>query len=425
MKLWTGKDFLAQVPPKRLADVGRHEAAVRTIVEDVQRRGDAALLEYTARFDRAVLSPAELLISEAETAAAYEAVGLETLAALTQAKENIAAFHRRQLRSDWFSASPDGSLLGQMYRPIDRVGIYIPGGTAKLCSSVLMTAVPARVAGVPEIIICTPPDATGAIDPHVLVAADMAGATCVCKAGGAQAVAALAFGTETIPAVDKIVGPGNIYVTTAKKIVYGQVDIDMLAGPSEVVILADGKADPRYVAADLLAQAEHDALATAILLTPDRELTDRVGREIERQITALPRQEIAARSLADNGAAVLVRDMEEAVVIINRFAPEHLEVLTENPLALLGRIRHAGSVFLGPYSPEAAGDYTVGPSHVLPTGGTARFYSALGVDSFRKASNLIALSCSGFAAVQDSTGRLAAIEGLAGHASAVKVRGER
>jgi len=424
MKRWTGKDFLAQIPQKRLADFGKYEAGVRAIVEAVRQRGDAAVLEYTAQFDRAVLSLAELTVTPAEIAAAYQAVGPETLAALTQAKENIAAFHGRQLRNDWLSAAADGSLLGQIYRPIDRVGIYVPGGTAKLCSSVLMTAVPAGVAGVKEIIMCTPPDATGQIDPHVLAAADMAGVTLIYKAGGAQAIAALAYGTTTIPAVDKIVGPGNIYVTIAKKLVYGQVDIDMLAGPSEVLVLADATADPRWAAADLLAQAEHDVLAGAVLVTADRELADRVANEVERQVDALPRREIAARSLADYGAIVLVQNMDEAVAVVNHYAPEHLELLTDNPFGLLGRIRHAGSVFLGPYSPEPVGDYAAGPNHVLPTGGTARYASTLGVDSFRKASNVIALSPAGFAAVRSSVVRLAEVEELAGHANAVRVRGE-
>lgn len=424
MKLWTGRDFLVQAPPKRLADLGKYEAGVRAIVEDVRQRGDAAVLEYTAQFDRAVLTSAAMLVTPAETAAAAETIKPETLAALAQAKENIASFHRRQLRNDWLSPAADGSLLGQMYRPVERVGIYIPGGTANLCSSVLMTAVPAGVAGVKEIIMCTPPDADGNVDPHVLAAADMAGVTLICKAGGAQAIAAMAYGTAKVPAVDKIVGPGNIYVTIAKKLVYGQVDIDMLAGPSEVMILADKTANPRYIAADLLAQAEHDVLAGAVLVTPDRAVAEKTKAEIARQIACLPRREIAAQALADNGAIVLARDMDEAVAVINHYAPEHLELLTENPFGLLGRIRHAGSVFLGPYSPEPVGDYAAGPNHVLPTGGTARYYSTLGADSFRKTSNIIALSYSGFAAVRESVIRLAEAEGLAGHANAVKVRSE-
>ncbi len=424
MRFWTGKEFLHNTPVKRLADLTAYETGVREIVDGVRAGGDRALCAYTEQYDGVRLTAGELTVRPEEMQAARAAVSDALWRALEQAKANIAAFHRRQLRQAWLQTAADGSILGQMYQPLERVGIYVPGGTARYPSSVLMTAVPAVIAGVKEIIMCTPPGPEGRIDPSVLAAAELAGVTRIIKAGGAQAIAALAYGTETIPAVDKIVGPGNIYVTAAKKLVYGQVDIDMLAGPSEVLVLADRSANPRWAAADLLAQAEHDQLSGVVLVTTERALAEEIAAEVDRQIEALPRREIAAAALARNGAAVIVEDLAEGIAVVNHYAPEHLELLIGNPFGVLGQIRHAGAIFVGPCSPEPAGDYAAGPNHVLPTGGTARYASALGVDSFRKTSNVIALSPGGLAAVSDSVMTIAAVEGLTAHARAIEVRGE-
>lgn len=390
------------------------------IVEDVRRRGDAALLELAARFDNAQLT--DLRVSAVEIEEAYSLVAEDFLAALRRAKESIEAFHRKQLRQSWLEPDANGSILGQVIRPLRRVGIYVPGGTAAYPSSVLMNAVPAKVAGVEEIVMVTPVKDGSKVTPEVLVAAHEAGVTEIYKVGGAQAIAALAYGTKSIPKVDKITGPGNIYVTLAKKMVYGQVDIDMLAGPSEILVVADASADPAYVAADLLSQAEHDVLASAVLITDSRDLIARVMPEVERQLAKLPRQEIARKSLLEYGAAILVNSLEEGIELANRFAPEHLELMLKDPFRYLGLVKNAGAIFLGKYSPEPLGDYFAGPNHVLPTGGTARFYSPLNIDTFTKKSSVIAYSAKGLRQVAEDVMLLARTEGLDAHAGAIKVR---
>lgn len=424
MKLILGSDFLATFPEKRLQDLERYELAAREIIQAVRAEGDSAVLRYTASYDGVELGLEQLLVTSEEIRAAYADVDDDYLPALQQAIDNVQDFHRRQLRSSWMVTSEDGSILGQNYVAIERAGIYVPGGTAPYPSSVLMNAVPARIAGVQEIVMTTPPGRNGKVNPYVLVAADRLGISCIYKAGGVQAIAALAYGTESLRPVDKIVGPGNIFVTVAKKLVYGQVDIDMLAGPSEVMVLADGTADPRFVAADLLSQAEHDSNACAVLVTDSKCLAEAVQVEVSRQWAALSRRDIAAAALEQNGAIVLVRDLQEGIKVVNHYAAEHLELLVENPFAILGQIRHAGAIFLGPWSPEPMGDYVAGPNHVLPTGGTARYYSGLGVDSYRKATNIIALSRQGFATQQQSARKLAEIEGLTAHLNAIRVRCE-
>ncbi|MDA8443116.1 MAG: histidinol dehydrogenase [Peptococcaceae bacterium] len=392
------------------------------IVADVRVRGDAALVELALKFDGFVVTPDTLQVTDAEFAAAYQSVSEEFLAALRRAHQSISEFHQKQVRTSWLEPDEQGNILGQVLRPLERVGIYVPGGTAAYPSSVLMNAVPARVAGVKEIAMVTPVKSDGIVTPEVLVAAKEAGVSEVYKVGGAQAIAALAYGTKSIKKVDKITGPGNIYVTLAKKMVYGEVDIDMLAGPSEILIVADESADAAYVAADMLSQAEHDVLASAILITPTQGLIDKVLAELERQLADLPRREIAQRSLADYGAVILADSVQDALNLANRFAPEHLELMLAEPFQYLGQVQNAGAVFLGQYSPEPLGDYYAGPNHVLPTGGTARFYSPLSVDTFTKKTSVIAYSQQGLCQVADDVMLLAETEGLAAHARAIKVR---
>ena len=397
-------------------------AAVSAILDAVRTRGDDALQDYTRQFDGVdpVLEP----IGRDRLAEMAAACDPAVYAALERAAANIADFHRRQLQQSWLDTRPDGTIVGQRIRGLDRVGIYVPGGTAAYPSSVLMNALPARIAGVKEIIMVTPPPKNGGFNPDVMAAAAIAGVDAVYLCGGAQAVAALAYGTDSILRVDKIVGPGNIYVATAKRLVYGQVDIDMVAGPSEILVLADASADPRYLAADLMSQAEHDMLASSILLTDSLEIAERTLAELEKQVQELPRQEIIRRSLADYGAVIVCRDMDEAVAFANRLAPEHLEVMCEDPMSYVGRLDNAGSVFLGKYSPEPLGDYYAGPNHVLPTSGTARFFSPLSVDSFIKKSSFIAYNRSALEAARDDILSIAHAEGLDAHAHAVAVRFE-
>ncbi|MFC4303930.1 histidinol dehydrogenase [Cohnella boryungensis] len=399
-------------------------AAVKEIVEAVRKEGDAALLRYTAMHDKVSLKPEQLRVTDEEIQGAYAKVEPEFLEALRQAAANITAFHEKQKRGSWMDVSPDGTMLGMAIRPLRRVGLYVPGGKAAYPSSVLMNVLPAKVAGVPEIALVTPP-ATGGregIDPYILVAAAEAGVTEMYRVGGAQAVAALAYGTASIPAVDKICGPGNIYVALAKRAVYGAVDIDSIAGPSEIVVLADDSAHPGYVAADMLSQAEHDEMASSVLVTTSRKLADAVAAELERQVATLPRADIARRSLEQYGAILVVDSLDEGLDVVNKLAPEHLEVLTEEPLELIGRIETAGAIFLGPYSSEPVGDYFAGPNHILPTNGTARFSSPLNVDDFLKKSSLIRYSKQ--ALFRDAAGiaTLARHEGLEGHARAVEIR---
>jgi histidinol dehydrogenase len=398
--------------------------AVAEIVEAVRRNGDEALLRYTASFDKVTLTPDLLRVTAEEVQAAYAHVDEEFLTALRQAADNIRVFHEKQKRSTWMDVSPDGTMLGMVIRPLRRVGLYVPGGKAAYPSSVLMNAIPAKVAGVPEIVMVTPP-ATGGregIDPYILVAAAEAGVSEIYRVGGAQAVAALAYGTASIPAVDKICGPGNIYVALAKRAVFGTVDIDSIAGPSEIAVLADDRADPRYIAADMLSQAEHDEMASAVLVTPSERLGKAVQAELDRQLSDLPRREIAAKSLEQYGAILIVGSLDEGVGIINRLAPEHLEIMTEDPLELLGRIETAGAIFLGPYSSEPVGDYYAGPNHILPTNGTARFSSPLSVDAFLKKSSLIRYSKQALERDARGIAVLARHEGLEGHARAVEIR---
>ena len=409
-------------PPSEVSpDVVR---AVEAIVADVRTRGDAALLDYSARFDGfAPTSPAGLALSAAELEAGERAVEPPVRAALAYAAERIERYHAAALPKSWRLTDEHGSVLGQDVRPLDRVGIYIPGGRAAYPSTVLMTAVPARVAGVREIVLVTPPAADGRVPAAVLAAARVAGVTEGWRLGGAQAVAALAYGTASVRRVDKIVGPGNIYVALAKTRVFGDVGIDMVAGPSEVVVIADRGADPAWIAADLLAQAEHDPMARALLITDAPALLPRVDAALTTQLTQLPRRTIAAESLERNGAFILVGDLEAAVDVANRLAPEHLELMVAVPAALLPRVRHAGAVFLGAHTPEVVGDYVAGPNHVLPTAGTARFASPLGTEDFVKRSSVIEYSPSGLAAAQAHLGALARVEGLDGHGRAAALRG--
>jgi histidinol dehydrogenase len=397
-------------------------AGVAAIVDDVRRQGDSALLELTKRFDGVELAVAEIRVSEAEWAAA--AVPADLGAALAEAARRIEAFHRHQLPRSWWVRDEHGSLLGQQVTPLDRVGCYVPGGTAAYPSTVLMNMIPARVAGVRELAIVSPPGPGGRLDPTVLVAARLAGATEAYKVGGAQAVAALAYGTATIPRVDKIVGPGNLYVALAKRLVFGDVGIDMLAGPSEVVVVADAGADPRHVAADLLAQAEHDAMARAVCLTDVPALADAVAAEVARQCLPLSRAAIAGAAVRDHGAVVVTRDLDEAIEVANRLAPEHLELSVADPFTWLSKVRHAGAIFLGRHTPEVVGDYLAGPNHVLPTGATARFASGLSVEDFVKRSSLIHYTPAGLRAAWPHLARLAAAEGLQAHSEAARVRVE-
>lgn len=394
---------------------------VDKIVGDVRRDGDEAVIKYTKLIDRTEFTPEEFVVTEAEYEAAYQEADPAVVKSLRKAAENVRRYHQEQKPNSWMTYRDKGSILGQSVIPLDRVGIYVPGGTAAYPSSVIMNAMPAVVAGVKEIIMMVPPK-NGKINPYVLVAAKEAGVSKIFKIGGAQAIAAMAFGTETIPRVDKITGPGNIFVTLAKKAVYGHCDIDMLAGPSEILIVADKTADPAYTAADMLSQAEHDMLASSIVITDSPELAEKVAAEAEKQLKVLPREEITRASLDRNGMIIITEDIMQAVELANVSAPEHMEVLTEQPFQLLPYIRHAGAVFLGAYSPEPLGDYFAGPNHVLPTGGTARYYSVLNVETFMKRTSIISYTQEQLDAVSDDVIRLAEAEGLQAHANAVKLR---
>lgn len=394
---------------------------VDKIVGDVRRDGDEAVIKYTKLIDRTEFTPEKFVVTEAEYEAAYQEADPAVVDSLRKAAENVRRYHQEQKPNSWMTYRDKGSILGQSVIPLDRVGIYVPGGTAAYPSSVIMNAMPAVVAGVKEIIMMVPPK-NGKINPYVLVAAKEAGVSKIFKIGGAQAIAAMAFGTETIPRVDKITGPGNIFVTLAKKAVYGHCDIDMLAGPSEILIVADKTADPAYTAADMLSQAEHDMLASSIVITDSPELAEKVAVEAEKQLKVLPREEITRASLDRNGMIIITEDIMQAVELANVSAPEHMEVLTEQPFQLLPYIRHAGAVFLGAYSPEPLGDYFAGPNHVLPTGGTARYYSVLNVETFMKRTSIISYTQEQLNAVSDDVIRLAEAEGLQAHANAVKLR---
>ena len=403
-------------------DLFTHDETVRKILQDVKERGDAALMEYTHRFDRHSLSMEQLRVTPGEIRQAYDGVTKEELTALKEAAERIRRFHERQKQDSW-RYEEEGITLGQMVRPLAIAGIYVPGGKASYPSSVLMNAIPAKVAGVDRVVMCSPfPD--GATRPHVLVAADIAGVTEIYKVGGAQAVAAMAFGTATLPRVDKIVGPGNIFVALAKRLVFGIVDIDMIAGPSEILIVADHSANPAYVAADLLSQAEHDEEAVPILVTPEQGLAEEVMAELEKQKKLSSRQSIMEASLSTQCRLLVTESLEAAIDLANRMAPEHLELAVEDPEYWAEKVQNAGAVFLGHYTPEAVGDYLAGPNHVLPTSGTARFSSPLGVYDFVKRTSLISYSRSALEKCGKTVTLLAEMEDLGAHANSVKMRVE-
>lgn len=393
---------------------------VAAILRDVAERGDEALFAYARKFDRAELTGLE--VAAAELDAALDATPAPLLDAMRAAAENIRAFHQQQIRQGFRLNRPDGSYVGQKITPIAKVGLYIPGGTASYPSTVLMNAIPARLAGCGEIVMISPPAPDGSIAAPVLAAAKIAGVDRVFKSGGAQAVAALAYGTETIPKVDKIVGPGNAYVAEAKRQVFGRVAIDMIAGPSEILIIADETGEPSYIAADLLSQAEHDALASAVLITTSRALAEAVGAEVERQLSLLPRETIARASIETNGKIIVTDDLGYAIELANALAPEHLELCVKNPEAYLDEVKNAGSVFLGGYAPEALGDYLAGPNHTLPTGGTARFSSPLGVDDFVKKTQYLYYPPQALKSVSKTIATFARAEGLEAHARAALVR---
>ena len=423
MKLYRLEDLTpGQVLNRDLRAEQDVEAVVDAIIADVRARGDAALRDYARKFDGAELDALE--VSRQELDEALDAADPYFLETLRMAAANIEAFHRRQLHDNFVMTEQDGVNLGQKYTPVERAGVYVPGGTAAYPSTVLMDVIPARVAGVPEIVMTTPAGRDGKVNPAILAAAAVAGVTRIFKTGGAQAVAALAYGTESVPAVDKIVGPGNVYVATAKRKVYGKVGIDMIAGPSEILVLADGGCNPAWVAADLLSQAEHDRLASPVLVTDSEALALAVQAEVEAQLDALPRRDIARASVETGGKIILCGSLDQAVDVCNIIAPEHLELCVEDPFALLGRIKNAGSIFLGRNVPEALGDYFAGPNHTLPTSGTARFSSPLGVDDFVKRSSFIYYTREALGRVKDRIAGFAEAEGLHAHARSVTIRYE-
>ncbi|MDD5017512.1 MAG: histidinol dehydrogenase [Eubacteriales bacterium] len=409
---------------KRKADSdGSVITAVRGIIADVKHIGDAALFKYTKKFDGFDINERNLRVTRDEIGAAYKEVSSELLDTIRKSAANITAFHKMQKR-DGFEIKSGGAVTGQLILPVERAGVYVPGGKAAYPSSVLMNIIPAKIAGVPEIVMVTPPDKAGRIEPLTLVAADIAGADMILKIGGAQAVAALAYGTNSVPKADVITGPGNAYVAAAKREVFGQAGIDMIAGPSEVLIIADGNANPKYIAADFLSQAEHDEKAAGVLLTPCESLAKKAAEEIERQLALLPRYDIAARSVADFGTIVVTASLDEAFDIANELAPEHLEILTDVPWKKLGKVKNAGAVFLGEYTPEPLGDYFAGPNHVLPTSGTARFSSALSVDDFVKKTNYVCYDRQSLKGCYNDIVRFAEAEGLDAHARSVSIRFE-
>ena len=416
------KNILATLLKRSPGQYGEYQAAVDEILRDVRVNGDEAVTRLTEKFDRARLTPETLRVSEAEIKSAYEQVSDDLIGVMKRSLANIKCYHEKQVRQSFITTEKNGIVLGQRITPIERVGVYVPGGRAPLSSSVLMNIVPAKVAGVDRIVMVTPPRPDGTVTPEVLVAADLAGADEIYKCGGAQAIAALAYGTETVPRVYKIVGPGNIFVTLAKKTVFGLVGIDSVAGPSEVMVLADSSANPEFVAADLLSQAEHDPMSSAILVTTDQNLADRVSALTDEMANRLSRRDIIQKSLEDYGYILLADTMNDAIDAVNEIASEHLEILTENPMGTMTRVRNAGAIFLGPYSSEPLGDYFAGPDHVLPTNGTARFSSPLSVDEFIKKSSLISYSREALAEVSDDIIAFAKAEQLTAHANSIAVR---
>lgn len=418
------KNLLEEMLKRDPNNYESYTETVQSIVDQVKAKGDEALFAFTKEFDKAEVSAETVRVGEEEIEEAYRQVKPELLAVMKRSLENIRSYHEKQKRNSWFDARPDGTILGQKVTPLASAGVYVPGGKAAYPSSVLMNIIPAQVAGVERIVMVTPPGKDGRVNPVTLTAAHLAGTTEVYRVGGAQAVAALAFGTQSIPRVDKIVGPGNIFVALAKKAVYGHVSIDSIAGPSEILVIADGGANPRYVAADLLSQAEHDELASAILVTDSRELAQAVSAEVDGFLKVLSRREIIEKSLENYGYILVVDSMEQAVEAANAIAPEHLEIVTANPFALMTKIRNAGAIFLGEYSSEPLGDYYAGPNHILPTNGTARFFSPLSVDDFVKKSSIIYYSREALAAAHVDIEAFAEAEGLTAHANSIKVRFE-
>ena len=403
---------------------GKFEAAVNDILLNVRTNKDEALFKYTKDFDKADINASNIVVTKDEIEEAYTKVDPALVDVIRKSLKNIKEYHEKQKQYSWFDSKPDGTILGQKVTPLARTGVYVPGGKAAYPSSVLMNVVPAKVAGVEQIIMCTPPDHEGKVYPTTLVAANEAGVDVVYKAGGAQAIAAMAYGTESIPKVDKICGPGNIYVALAKKAVFGYVSIDSVAGPSEILVIADETANPRYVAADLLSQAEHDEMASAILITTSSELANKVSAEIDGFLKELSRSEIISKSLDNYGYILLVDDINEAVSVANDIASEHLEIVTKDPFNVMTKIKNAGAIFLGEYSSEPLGDYFAGPNHVLPTNGTAKFFSALSVDDFIKKSSIISYSREALEAIHNDIENFAAAEHLTAHANSIKVRFE-
>jgi histidinol dehydrogenase len=403
---------------------GKFEAAVNDILLNVRTNKDEALFKYTKDFDNADINASNIVVTKDEIEEAYTKVDPALVDVIRKSLKNIKEYHEKQKQYSWFDSKPDGTILGQKVTPLARAGVYVPGGKAAYPSSVLMNVVPAKVAGVEQIIMCTPPDHEGKVYPTTLVAANEAGVDVVYKAGGAQAIAAMAYGTESIPKVDKICGPGNIYVALAKKAVFGYVSIDSVAGPSEILVIADETANPRYVAADLLSQAEHDEMASAILITTSSELANKVSAEIDGFLKELSRSEIISKSLDNYGYILLVDDINEAVSVANDIASEHLEIVTKDPFNVMTKIKNAGAIFLGEYSSEPLGDYFAGPNHVLPTNGTAKFFSALSVDDFIKKSSIISYSREALEAIHNDIENFAAAEHLTAHANSIKVRFE-
>ena len=420
----TTKDILEDLLKRSPNNYGNYEAAVAEILDKVRSEGDSALFAYTREFDKTEITKETIRVTEEEIREAYDAVDPALVDVIRKALVNIRDYHERQKQNSWFTSSEEGTMLGQKVTPLQRVGVYVPGGKAVYPSSVLMNIVPAKVAGVDRIVMTTPPGKDGKVNPSTLVAAREAGADEIYKAGGAQAVGALAYGTESIPKVDKIVGPGNIFVALAKKAVYGHVSIDSIAGPSEILILADDSANPRFVAADLLSQAEHDELASAILITTSRKLTEKVSYEVEEFVKVLSRREIIQKSLDNFGYILIAENMDEAIDAANAIASEHMEIVTKNPFEVMLKVRNAGAIFIGEYSSEPLGDYFAGPNHVLPTNGTAKFFSPLSVDDFVKKSSIVYYSREALKKIHKDIEQFASSEQLTAHANSIAVRFE-
>jgi histidinol dehydrogenase len=421
----TKKNLLKDLLKRSPSSYGTYEQTVSEIVNNVKENGDKAVFDYTEKFDHFALNSGNIRVTEEEIKEAYKEIPEDLIEVYRHSAANIRTFHEKQLRQSFIETRPDGSILGQRITPIEKAGVYVPGGKAAYPSSVLMNVVPAKVAGVPKIVMTTPCNKEGKVNAGTLVAADIAGVDEIYKVGGAQAIAALAFGTESVPKVDKITGPGNIFVALAKKAVYGHVSIDSVAGPSEILVLADETANPRYVAADLLSQAEHDELASAILITTSRELAEKVSKEVDGFTETLERREIILKSLSNYGYILVAENMEDAIAAANDIASEHLEILTKNPYETMTKIKNAGAIFMGEYSSEPLGDYFAGPNHILPTNGTARFFSPLSVDDFIKKTSLISFSKDALEKVHTEIEAFAKSEGLTAHANSIKVRFER